>query len=183
VREDWAYKYPKTHVALVKALLEACAYCDDRRNREEVLELICRSEYVGSNPAYTRPGFIIPYNSMVKKIKEPVEFNRYNQFYVDGTNYPDRSEMLWVMAEMARWGIVPFPKNWVEVIDLICQPSVFSQAAEELEFTTTRPERKQIKLFDGITFNASNPIQYLDSLAIKGEIKIKEVLIDELAGV
>jgi nitrate/nitrite transport system ATP-binding protein len=181
VREDWAYKYPKTHVALVKALLEACAYCDDRRNREEILELICRSEYVGSDPAYTRVGFIDPYR--YSQDQEPISLNRYNQFYVDGTNYPDRSEMLWVMTEMARWGIVPFPKNWVEVIELICQTNVYSQAATELEFNATRPERKQIKLFDGVTFNASNPIQYLDSLAIKGDVKVQEVLIDELAGV
>ncbi|MBW3585525.1 MAG: nitrate ABC transporter ATP-binding protein, partial [Cyanobacteria bacterium 0813] len=30
VTEDWAQKYPQTHLALVKALLEACDYCDDR---------------------------------------------------------------------------------------------------------------------------------------------------------
>ncbi|MDX2096813.1 MAG: nitrate ABC transporter ATP-binding protein, partial [Leptolyngbyaceae cyanobacterium bins.59] len=33
VREEWANQYPQTHIALVKALLEACEYCDDRRNR------------------------------------------------------------------------------------------------------------------------------------------------------
>ncbi|AFY70610.1 nitrate ABC transporter, ATPase subunits C and D [Thalassoporum mexicanum PCC 7367] len=181
VREDWAYKYPKTHIALVKALLEACAYCDDRRNREEILELICRSDYVGSDPAYTRVGFIDPYR--YSQAQEPVNLNRYNQFYVDGTNYPDRSEMLWVMTEMARWGIVPFPKNWVEVIELICQTDVFSAAAKQLEYSESRPERKQIQFFDGITFDASNPIQYLDSLAIKGDIKVMEILVDEMGAI
>ncbi|HYX18661.1 MAG TPA: nitrate ABC transporter ATP-binding protein, partial [Nostoc sp.] len=39
VREDWAQKYPETYLALVKALLEACKYCDDFRNREEILEI------------------------------------------------------------------------------------------------------------------------------------------------
>ncbi len=31
VREDWAIKYPNTHVALVKALLEGCEYCAEAR--------------------------------------------------------------------------------------------------------------------------------------------------------
>ena len=31
VREDWVQKYPATHLALVRALLQACEYCDDYR--------------------------------------------------------------------------------------------------------------------------------------------------------
>ena len=62
VREEWVNKYPQTHIALVKALLEACQYCDDQRNREEILTLLTQDQYVGSAPEYTRPGFIDPYN-------------------------------------------------------------------------------------------------------------------------
>ncbi|MGV2623325.1 UNVERIFIED_CONTAM: CmpA/NrtA family ABC transporter substrate-binding protein, partial [Halobacillus marinus] len=40
VREDWAIAHPNTHVALVKALLEACEYCDDRRHRQEILDYL-----------------------------------------------------------------------------------------------------------------------------------------------
>ena len=55
VREDWANQYPQTHLALVKALLEACEYCDDWRNREDLVELLARPEYVGAAPEYIRP--------------------------------------------------------------------------------------------------------------------------------
>ncbi|WP_202120006.1 CmpA/NrtA family ABC transporter substrate-binding protein, partial [Francisella tularensis] len=34
VREDWANAYPNTHIALVKALLEACRYCANPNNAE-----------------------------------------------------------------------------------------------------------------------------------------------------
>jgi len=44
----------------VKASREVCEYCDDRRNREEILELFANRD-VGSAPEYTfRPGFIDP---------------------------------------------------------------------------------------------------------------------------
>jgi nitrate/nitrite transport system ATP-binding protein len=62
VKEEWVAKYPETHLALMRALLKACEYCDDRRNREEIMGLLCQPQYVGSLEDYTRPGFLDPYN-------------------------------------------------------------------------------------------------------------------------
>ncbi|MDI9640343.1 nitrate ABC transporter ATP-binding protein [Oscillatoria amoena NRMC-F 0135] len=174
VREAWANQYPQTHLALVTALLEACEYCDDRRNREEILQLICRPEYVGSAPEYTRPGLLDPYN---KGTGEPVQLLDYNQFYVDRTNCPDRTQMLWVMAQMARWGITPFPKNWVEIIERVCKIDVFSEAARSLGFLDTERDRAPIQLWDGEVFNPDDPIGYLSQVAIKRDIQIQEIML------
>jgi len=179
VREDWAKQYPQTHIALVKALLQACEYCDDRRNREEILELICRPEYVGSAPEYTRPGFIDPYNRGLGE--EPEQLLRYNQFYVDRTNCPYRVEGLWIMTQLARWGITPFPRNWIEVLDRMRQVDVFGEAARELDLLDTEPDRGLIHFSDGTVFNPDDPISYLNNLKIKREIRIEEILIDSLA--
>jgi nitrate/nitrite transport system ATP-binding protein len=180
VTEEWANKYPQTHLALVKALLEACEYCDDRRNREEILELLCRPEYLGTAPEYTRLGFIDPYNRGIGE--EPEHLIAYNQFYVNKTNYPDRSEMLWIMTQLARWGLTPFPKNWVEILDRVCRPDVFGAAARELGFLDIGRDSNPIQLFDGIVFDPDDPVQYLNSLEIKRPIRIEEVFIDSLAG-
>jgi len=179
VREDWAKQYPQTHIALVKALLQACEYCDDRRNREEILELICRPEYVGSAPEYTRPGFIDPYNRGLGE--EPEQLLRYNQFYVDRTNCPYRVEGLWIMTQLARWGITPFPRNWIEVLDRMRRVDVFGEAARELDLLDTEPDRGLIHFSDGTVFNPDDPISYLNNLKIKREIRIEEILIDSLA--
>ncbi|TAF70204.1 MAG: ATP-binding cassette domain-containing protein, partial [Oscillatoriales cyanobacterium] len=176
VREDWAQKYPKTHVALVKALLEACDYCDDRRNRQEILELICREEYIGADPKDVRPGFLDPYNNGTTTKPEMV-YN-FNQFYVDKTNFPDRMEMLWVTAQMARWGMIPFPKNWVEVVDRVLRPDVFGQAVRELGLPDVGRDRRSIELFDGSVFNLDDPIEYLENVKIKRNVRIEEILIE-----
>ncbi|MGH2412578.1 MAG: nitrate ABC transporter ATP-binding protein, partial [Microcystaceae cyanobacterium] len=102
LREDWVAKYPETHLALVKALLQACEYCDDRRNREGILDLLCQPAYVGSAPEYTRPGFIAPYNRGTED--PPQMLLRFNQFHVDQTNCPGRVEGLWILTQLARWG-------------------------------------------------------------------------------
>ncbi|MEG4801090.1 nitrate ABC transporter ATP-binding protein [Microcoleus sp. ARI1-B5] len=178
VTEDWAQKYPQTHVALVKALLEACEYCDDRRNREEILELICQEQYIGADPKDIRPGFIDPYNSGTEA--QPEMLYNFNQFYVDQTNCPDRLEMVWVMAQMARWGLIPFPKNWVEVVDRVLRPDVFGQAVRELGLPDIARARRSINLFDGTVFNADDPIDYLQNVKIKRDLRIEEILIEQI---
>ncbi len=178
VREDWADKYPQTHLALVKALLEACEYCDDHRNREEILELLCRPQYVGSTPEYTRPGFIDPYSR--SSGAQPQMLPRYNQFYVDKTNCPYRVEGLWVMTQLARWGITPFPKNWIEILDRTRRVDVFGEAARELGLLDIEPDRGPIHFSDGTVFDPDNPIHYLNNLKIKRQVRIEEVLIDAL---
>lgn len=175
VREDWANQYPQTHLALVKALLEACEYCDDRRNREEILTLLCQPHYIGSSPEFIRPGFLDPY---VYGTGAAEDLPRFNQFYVDRTNCPYRVEGLWIMTQLARWGITPFPKNWIEILDRVRRVDIFGAAARELGLSDMEPDRGPIKFFDGSVFDPDDPIRYLNNLKIKREIRIEEILID-----
>ncbi|BAY93586.1 MULTISPECIES: ABC transporter ATP-binding/substrate-binding protein [unclassified Tolypothrix] len=174
VREEWAQKYPQTYLALIKALLEACQYCDDIRNRQEIIELLSRSEYLNIDPAYIRPGFIDPYDR--GDGKAPQELTGYNQFYLHQTNYPNRTELLWMVTQMARWGLIPFPKNWVEVIERVCRTDIFGTAARDLGLLDIG-EDDPIHLFDGKVFNPSEPIEYLKGLEIKRPIRVEEVFI------
>ncbi|MBD2437067.1 nitrate ABC transporter ATP-binding protein [Nostoc sp. FACHB-110] len=174
VREDWAQQYPETYLALIKALLEACKYCDDLRNREEILKLICRPEYLNLNPAYVRPGFIDPYDR--GDGSQPQSLTAYNQFYLNKTNYPNRTEILWMVTQLARWGLTPFPKNWLEIIERVCRADIFGAAARDLGLLDTGYD-DPIHLFDGKVFNPSEPLEYLKSLEIKRDIRIEEVFI------
>ncbi len=179
VREEWVNKYPQTHIALVKALLEACAYCDDPRNREEISQLLTLEQYVGSAPEYTRPGFIDPYNRGTGE--KPQKLPRFNQFYVDKTNYPDQIEGLWLMTQLARWDLIPFPKNWVNILDRVRRVDLFGEAARELGFVDIGHDRGPIQMFDGTVFNPDDPLEYLNSLEIKRQIRVEEIDIDAVA--
>jgi nitrate/nitrite transport system ATP-binding protein len=171
VREDWAQKNPQTHLALVKALLAACEYCDDIRNREEVITLISQPEYLASNSLHLCPSLIDNYQH--DHHQQP---QTSHQFYFDKANYPDRNEMLWILTQLARWGLVAFPKNWVEVIDRVCRPDIFGAAARERGILDIGRE-ETIQLFDGKIFNPSEPIEYLKSLEIKRQLRVEEVFI------
>ncbi len=186
VSETFAKECPQTHTALVKALMEACEYCDDRRNREEIVEMLCQPHYVGSTPEYTRPGFIDPFDR--GDGSEPAALLNFNQFYVHKGNCPDRSEMLWMLTQFARWGMTPFPRNWIEVIDRVVRLDVFNQAAQELGQNHQPPislnlerDRHLIQLLNEPPLNPDHPLEYLEQVAIKQPIQISEVNLDRSA--
>ncbi len=164
VREEWAAKYPNTHIALVKALLEACRYCADPENTAEIRQILARKDYIGTQLQYIQLGL---------GTSDPT----HHLFFGEGANRPSRTEHLWIMAQMARWGEVPFPRNWVEVLERTCRIDVFSVAARELGLAQLSYARNKIQLFDGTTFDTEDPIGYLNQLAIKRDIYMTEVVL------
>ncbi|MBD1922692.1 ABC transporter substrate-binding protein [Microcoleus sp. FACHB-831] len=174
VREDWALAYPKTHIALVKALLEACRYCGDENNAQDIRQMLSRPEYVGVDEKYLHLGDPNPYVCNLEQHREYA----HHQFFGEGVNRPIRTEHLWMMTQMARWDKIPFPRNWLEIIERMCRVDVFSTAARELGLLDITYTRGPIQLFDGSTFNADDPISYLNSLEIKRNVRYEEVVID-----
>jgi bicarbonate transport system ATP-binding protein len=177
VREDWANAYPNTHIALVKALLEACMYCADPNNSEEIRQILSRRAYVSTNVNYIHLGNP---DDVTCAIDSPMREPAHHQFYGAGVNRPSRSEHLWHITQMARWGDVPFPRNWVEVLEKSCRVGVFSTAARELGLTDITYTRNAIQLFDDIPFNAEDPIAYLNQLEIKRNITMAEIDMDSM---
>jgi NMT1-like family len=167
-RADWAAAYPNTFIALTKALLDACQYCGDPANAQEIRAILARKEYLGTSMDFIHlggPQDVVP----------GVESIAHHVFSGEGVNRPSRTEHLWHMVEMARWGDVPFPRNWVEVLEHTCTVGVFSTAARELGLTEISYNRGSIQLVDGTTFNTDDPIRYLNELAIKRDVTMAEI--------
>ena len=178
LREDWASAYPNTHVALTKALLDACRYCADPENEDEIRQILSQRPYLGTPVEYIHLGNP---NSKVCELNQPMREYAHHLFFGNGANRPSRTEHLWHMTQLARWGDVPFPRNWLEILERIVRVDVYSTAARELGLLDAKFTRGSIHLFDGIDFDAEDPIGYLNSLAIKRDITIADVLLDRPA--
>jgi bicarbonate transport system ATP-binding protein len=175
VREDWANTYPNSHIALVKALLEACRYCADPANHEEIRQLLADRKYLSTKVEYIQLG---DPNVNSCSLDKPMQEYAHHLFFGDGVNRPSRTEHLWMMTQMARWGEIPMPRNWVEILERVCRVSVFSTAARELGMSDIKYHRGAIELFDGIPFDCEDPLGYLNKLEIKRNITMAEVHLD-----
>ncbi|WP_103667806.1 nitrate ABC transporter ATP-binding protein [Pseudanabaena sp. BC1403] len=159
VRKDWAEQYPNTHLELVKALLEAAQFCEPLENRDEVVLTLASPNYLNIDPVYIRPGFAGPYRVSTMEAKYEKDFC---QFGVG--NMPSRKEHLWVLTQMARWGLISFPENHAEVIYNLLATDVYQQAAKELEIPIIEEDKTPIILADGSMFDPNDPIAALQSM-------------------
>jgi bicarbonate transport system ATP-binding protein len=168
VRADWAAAYPNTFIALTKALLDACQYCADPTNAQEIRTILAQKDYIGTSMNFIHLGGP---NDVIEGVKSIA----HHVFSGGGSNRPSRTEHLWHMVEMARWGDTPFPRNWVEVLEKTCSVSVFSTAARELGLTEISYGRTPIQLVDGTVFDTEDPIRYLNDLKIKRDVTMAEI--------
>ena len=174
VREDWANAYPNTHIALVKAILDACRYCADPANEAEIRQILARRDYVGTDTQYLYLG---DPKSSVCQLADHGKQYAHHMFFGQGMNRPSRTEALWMMTQMARWGHTPFPRNWLEILERVCRVNVFLTAARELGLMDMKYTPGYIDLFDGTRFDAEDPIAYLNQLAIRRDFSVAEVVI------
>nr|WP_319419050.1 hypothetical protein [Pleurocapsa sp. FMAR1] len=63
-------------------------------------------------------------------------------------------------------------------MERVCRVTVFSTAVRELGSLDTKYNRGKIKLFDGTTFDADDPITYLNNLKIKRDFSVAEIVLD-----
>ena len=176
VQEEWALKYPNTHVALVKALLEACKYCADPANHAEVREILSQAEYLAMDHEYI---YLSDEQQATCSVTNDSRQLSHHIFFGGSANRPSRTENLWFMTQLARWGDIAFPRNWVEVLERVCKVGVFSIAARELGLSElANYSRGAIELFDGHKFTAEDPISYLNNLEIKHDVYMADVMLD-----
>jgi nitrate/nitrite transport system ATP-binding protein len=55
---------------------------------------------------------------------------------------------------------------------------LFGAAARELDIVDIGRDRGPIRMFDGTVFNPDDPLEYLNNLEIKRQIRVEEVDID-----
>jgi bicarbonate transport system ATP-binding protein len=99
----------------------------------------------------------------------------HHLFFGAGLNRPSRTEHLWIMTQLARWAEIPFPRNYVEILERICQVGVFSTAARELGLEEVSYQRQGIELFDGRPFNSEDPIGYLNAVSLHRDFSVAEI--------
>lgn len=179
VSNEWAEKYPNTHLALVKALIRAAKWLDENNNanREEAVKILAKPEYVGAD-------YKVIANSMTGTFEfekgDKREIPDFNVFYRYYANYPFYSDAIWYLTQMRRWGQIgeTKPDSWyMDIAKKVYKPEIYKQAAEmllkegkiakgDVPWDTDGFKAPQSEFIDGITFNGKEPNAYLANFPI-----------------
>jgi bicarbonate transport system substrate-binding protein len=175
MREDWMKQYPKATKALLKAIMEAQMWCDDPKNRNEMVQILAQRKYFNVPTSFLEGPYAGKY-TVGDGRPDIVDPKLGTLYWKDGrgsVSYPYKSHDLWFLTESVRWGFLPksFMAEAKRVIDAVNGEQIWREAAQELGVTArdipTNPSRGVEKFFDGVEFNPENPQAYLDSLKIK----------------
>src|SRR5690606_24623065 len=181
ITKEFSQKYPKTTLAMTKALIRAAIWLDagENTNRMKAVEIISRPEYVGADKEVIA-------NSMTgtfeyeKGDKRPVP--DFNVFFRYHATYPYYSDAVWYLTQMRRWGQIAEakPDSWyMDIAKKVYRSDIYAAAAKELiaegklkasEFpdfaaeTGFKPATNEF--IDGVEFDGRKPNDYIAKFKI-----------------
>jgi nitrate/nitrite transport system substrate-binding protein len=173
VTQEWADKNPKTHVALVKALIQAGRWLDaSLDNRKKAAKILSDKAYVGAD-------YEVIANSMTGTFMfqktDVVNMPDFNVFYRYFATYPFYSDAIWYLTQMRRWGQVsdPQPDAWYhDIAKKVYRPDIYLKAAKslldegkiekaEVPWDTDGYKPATKEFIDGIEYDGKKPLEYL----------------------
>jgi ABC-type nitrate/sulfonate/bicarbonate transport system substrate-binding protein len=104
VRRDFAAEEPERHLALVSALAEAAALCDDPGFRPELAKLLARREYLNVPERVVAAGLVGPLDLGHDRHVDAASFIRFHR---DEANDPTAEKAAWLIDSMVRHRLFP----------------------------------------------------------------------------
>jgi len=179
VTEEWAKANPNTHVAVVKALIRAAIWLDekDNANRQAAVDMLARSQYVGADRAVIASSMTGTFEYERGDKRAVPDFNVFFRYFA---TYPYYSDAVWYLTQMRRWGQIAEQKadSWYDATaKSVYKPDVYLKAArilvadglakeQDFPWTTDGYRAPQSDFIDGIAFDGRKPNAYIDSLPI-----------------
>jgi nitrate/nitrite transport system substrate-binding protein len=179
LRADFVQENPNTTRAIVRALIRAAIWLDenDNANREEAVQILSQSNYVGADPQVIRASMTGTFEYEPGDVREVPDFNvffRYN------ATYPFYSDAVWYLTQMRRWGQIDQPQTdqWYhDVAASVYRPDIYLEAARSLvdeglaseaDFPWDTDGFRPVvdTLIDGIPYDGRTPNAYIDSFPI-----------------
>lgn len=182
VMESFIDQNPKTYRSLVKAMIEACQYCSEPANREEVAQIISQRSFTGAKPEFTRPAIVGEYNyggfdgqpRISKSLDTTVFYDMPSQLALPDATHSTflwKSQSIWLMTQAARWGQIPeIPKNAEELASQSWRTDFYRDIAAEMGIECPAEDYKiepPEAFIDNRGFDPSDPVGYLNGFEIR----------------
>lgn len=177
--KEFTEENPNTTLALTKALIRAAKWLDenDNANRNEAVEILSRSEYVGADESVIGASMTGTFEFEPGDKRDIPDFNVFYRYYA---TYPYYSDAIWYLTQMRRWGQISEHKSdewYADVAKSVYLPDTYLTAAKllvdegfvdesDFPWDTDGYRAPTSEFIDAITYDGRQPNQYLDSLAI-----------------
>jgi nitrate/nitrite transport system substrate-binding protein len=173
VSNAWAEKNPKSHVALVKALIRAGQWLDGSMdNRKKAAKILSQKEYVGADEEVIANSMTGTFLFQKTDKREMPDFNVFYRYYA---TYPFYSDAVWFLTQMRRWGQITETKaeSWyADTAKEVYKPAIYLEAAKALlnegkiqkadvPWESDGYKEPTKDFIDGVEYDGKKPLAYL----------------------
>lgn len=162
---DFAAKNPKTVKAVLKALHEASVWLDKLENRPEQCQIVSKATYINCPPEIILGRLQGHYDyGDGRKTEDP----NYMIFSQRNCNYPQLKYATWWLTQFERWGMVEGTPDYAAIPRQVMRADLYEEAMKEIGYAHGGASSEPETLFDGVTFDPSNPQQYARNFTVNG---------------
>lgn len=134
VRGDFAERAQHDHLAMVAALIEACAWCEAPENREELVALLARPEYVNAPAEALRMSMCGRYDFGLDRVEDCPGFNIFAR---GDANLPSPEKVAWILQGFTRAGLATREQLPADLGERCFRPDLYAQACSLLTNSQT----------------------------------------------
>jgi nitrate/nitrite transport system substrate-binding protein len=147
---------------VMKAILEASIWLDQRANRAEAATIIGRASYVN-----------VPAAEIARRLEGVYDMgcdygqreytDDYMLFHRDGqTNYPRKAHGIWYLAQYVRFGYLTGNPEYAAIADKLILQDLYNEVAGEMNIAIPEDDMKPFTIgLDQVTFDAKDPVTSL----------------------
>ncbi len=125
--EDFAEENPAEIRAVMRALYEACQYCDRMENRPRVVDILISSGHVRAERDVLMHSLVGPFDDGTKR-RRGVE--NFHIFHRGEANAPTAAKAEWLLGEFLAHGLIPASERDRARVEVqrCCSPELFHDA-------------------------------------------------------
>ncbi len=137
--EAWAERHPNTLIALMCALMEACAWLDEPANRTEAARLLASPRYVNAPVEVIARSLSGDY--LFAENAAPISLPHFHIFHRGHANFPWLSHADWFLAQMVRWGQASADTDLAAVARRVFRTDLYRAAARAMNVACPNVDR------------------------------------------
>lgn len=161
---EFADRNPRTVIAVLKALYQAGAWLADPANHAEAARLLSLPEHLGCDAPVIQSRLVGGFDygdGRSNTISKSLVFSDKD------SNRPCISHAIWFLTQLRRWGLHFGEPDYAGVSSRVIRPDFHAQALRELGVADTTSDYGPVTLYDGKTFDPTQPEAYARSFELK----------------
>ncbi|HDR9071420.1 TPA: ABC transporter substrate-binding protein [Burkholderia vietnamiensis] len=126
-RRDFVALYPATARALIRTVVDACAWLDDPAHRRDAADWLASPDALGVPARLIAPRLLGDYGAgPFAQPPLPIRFHDGG-----GVNRPDPQEARWFLSQYRRWGMLEGTQDDAQIAAAIAQTALYDAAVAE----------------------------------------------------